>query len=146
MCACRSAIHEFPFSSVQHSVRWLRGKQQEEKENRAKEGGPGEVSADGPYQLRVCWPTLCSDHFLSSTTVCGDHGDVTAGGGAAFDFGAPTAARNAARTLRAMQLRRAVLLEGSPGVGKTALVAALAAASGDTIEPGLCVPFVLSET
>lgn len=32
--------------------------------------------------------------------------------------------------LRALQLRKAVLLEGSPGVGKTSLVAALAAASG----------------
>jgi len=39
---------------------------------------------------------------------------------------APTAARNAYRLLRAMQLRKAILLEGSPGVGKTSLVAALA--------------------
>ena len=44
---------------------------------------------------------------------------------------APTTARNALRALRALQLRRAVLLEGSPGVGKTALVAALAAAAGE---------------
>lgn len=34
------------------------------------------------------------------------------------------------RVLRALQLRKPVLLEGSPGVGKTSLVAALAAASG----------------
>jgi len=52
------------------------------------------------------------------------------GGGAAFNFGAPTTARNALRLLRALQLRRAVLLEGSPGVGKTSLVAALARATG----------------
>jgi hypothetical protein len=50
--------------------------------------------------------------------------------GARFDFDAPTTARNAARVLRAMQLRQAVLLEGSPGVGKTSLVAALAKATG----------------
>lgn len=57
----------------------------------------------------------------------GPHGR---GSGAAFDFGAPTTARNALRVLRALQLRRAVLLEGSPGVGKTSLVAALARATG----------------
>jgi midasin (ATPase involved in ribosome maturation) len=47
-----------------------------------------------------------------------------------FTFKAPTTARNALRVLRALQLRRSVLLEGSPGVGKTALVAALAKAAG----------------
>lgn len=34
------------------------------------------------------------------------------------------------RVLRALQLPKAVLLEGSPGVGKTSLVAALAHAVG----------------
>lgn len=59
--------------------------------------------------------------------------ETNAGGAARFDFGAPTTARNAGRVLRALQLRKAVLLEGSPGVGKTSLVAALAAASGACI-------------
>ena len=51
--------------------------------------------------------------------------------GLQFDFTAPTVARNALRTLRALQLRKAVLLEGSPGVGKSSLVAALAKGSGE---------------
>ncbi|EFJ44763.1 hypothetical protein VOLCADRAFT_121252, partial [Volvox carteri f. nagariensis] len=46
-----------------------------------------------------------------------------------FALRAPTTARNAFRLLRAMQLRKAVLLEGSPGVGKTSLVAAMAKAT-----------------
>jgi midasin len=48
----------------------------------------------------------------------------------AFAFDAPTTATNVRRLLRAMQLKKPVLLEGSPGVGKTSLVAALAAAAG----------------
>eukprot|EP00775_Hariotina_reticulata_P010385 gene10385-10543_t len=50
--------------------------------------------------------------------------------GSRFNWGAPTTCRNAYRLLRAMQLRKAVLLEGSPGVGKTSLVAALARSAG----------------
>ena len=37
---------------------------------------------------------------------------------------------NMRRVLRALQVKKAVLLEGSPGVGKTSLVTALAALSG----------------
>ena len=47
-----------------------------------------------------------------------------------YSLQAPTTATNAQRLLRAMQLHRAVLLEGSPGVGKTSLVSALAKAAG----------------
>ncbi|SCZ88717.1 BZ3500_MvSof-1268-A1-R1_Chr2-1g04590 [Microbotryum saponariae] len=43
---------------------------------------------------------------------------------------APTARLNAMRLLRALQLKKPVLLEGSPGVGKTSLVTAIAAATG----------------
>lgn len=50
-----------------------------------------------------------------------------------FALDAPTTKRNAWRILRAMQLRKPVLIEGSPGVGKTSLVAALAAASGHAL-------------
>ena len=56
--------------------------------------------------------------------------DFTTGIPPAFHLGTPTTARNAFRVLRAMQLRKPILLEGSPGVGKTSLVAAMAAAAG----------------
>ncbi|CAI2169296.1 7876_t:CDS:10, partial [Funneliformis geosporum] len=47
-----------------------------------------------------------------------------------FTLQAPTTLDNAMRVLRAMQLKKPILLEGSPGVGKTSLITALAAASG----------------
>lgn len=50
-----------------------------------------------------------------------------------FTFQAPTAQRNALRILRALQLPKAVLLEGSPGVGKSSTVAAMARAAGKTL-------------
>ncbi|KAI7662989.1 midasin, partial [Hortaea werneckii] len=47
-----------------------------------------------------------------------------------FSFDAQTTRNNAMRVLRAMQLAKPVMLEGSPGVGKTALVTAIASAAG----------------
>ncbi|ELT89072.1 hypothetical protein CAPTEDRAFT_156074, partial [Capitella teleta] len=47
-----------------------------------------------------------------------------------YALDAPTTAKNAGRLMRAMQLTRPLLLEGSPGVGKTSLVAALAKCTG----------------
>ena len=44
-------------------------------------------------------------------------------------FDAPTTKKNALRVLRALQLSRPILLEGDPGVGKTALVEAIAQAA-----------------
>jgi midasin len=46
-----------------------------------------------------------------------------------FTLSAPTSASNAFRVLRAMQLDKPILLEGSPGVGKTSLVMAIARAA-----------------
>ncbi|KAG7342074.1 cobaltochelatase [Nitzschia inconspicua] len=50
--------------------------------------------------------------------------------GSIFDMSAPTTSLNVFRILRAMQVRKPILLEGAPGVGKTSLVSALAAATG----------------
>ncbi|CBI35900.3 unnamed protein product, partial [Vitis vinifera] len=50
-----------------------------------------------------------------------------------FEFLAPTTCKNAFRVLRAMQLAKPVLLEGSPGVGKTSLIVALGKFSGHPV-------------
>ena len=50
-----------------------------------------------------------------------------------FNFGAPTTLSNAMRVIRACQLNKPILLEGSPGVGKTSLVTALASVVGQNL-------------
>ncbi|KAK5174738.1 AAA ATPase midasin [Saxophila tyrrhenica] len=55
---------------------------------------------------------------------------MDAASGSMFSFEPPTTRVNAMRVVRAMQLPKPVLLEGSPGVGKTALVTAIANAVG----------------
>lgn len=47
-----------------------------------------------------------------------------------YSLRAPTTSVNAMKIVRALQIRKPVLLEGSPGVGKTTLIAALAQAIG----------------
>lgn len=47
-----------------------------------------------------------------------------------FNFEAMTPKVNAMRVMRALQLSKPILLEGNPGVGKTAIVTALATATG----------------
>lgn len=47
-----------------------------------------------------------------------------------FNLQAPTTANNAMRVLRGMQVKKPLLLEGSPGVGKTSLITAIADVTG----------------
>ncbi|GME78374.1 unnamed protein product [Ambrosiozyma monospora] len=72
-----------------------------------------------------------SDEFLS----CGDFKIKRSGVvvDKSFNLQAPTTASNAMRVVRAMQVSKPILLEGSPGVGKTSLVSALAKASGNSL-------------
>ncbi|KAI3483940.1 hypothetical protein L1887_53096 [Cichorium endivia] len=56
--------------------------------------------------------------------------DPSTQGSGSFSFGAKTSASNAMRVLRALSVpAKSVLLEGSPGAGKTSLITALAAAA-----------------
>jgi midasin len=50
-----------------------------------------------------------------------------------FDFQAPTTQNNAMRVVRACQVAKPILLEGSPGVGKTSLISALANIAGHVL-------------
>ena len=64
----------------------------------------------------------------SFTIICGTHPIPST---SEFALTAPSTRRNVARLLRALQLaRKPILLEGSPGVGKTSIVSALAKAAG----------------
>ncbi|KAH0536881.1 hypothetical protein FGG08_006284 [Glutinoglossum americanum] len=47
-----------------------------------------------------------------------------------FNLHAPTTKMNALRVIRALQLRKPILLEGNPGVGKTTLITAIAQSAG----------------
>ncbi|OBA28466.1 P-loop containing nucleoside triphosphate hydrolase protein [Hanseniaspora valbyensis NRRL Y-1626] len=50
-----------------------------------------------------------------------------------FHISAPTTSLNLMRVIRAIQVNKPILLEGSPGVGKTSLIQALADATGNSL-------------
>ena len=54
------------------------------------------------------------------------HKQVGTSADSGFAFDAPTTKLNAMRVIRALQVQKPILIEGSPGVGKTTLIAALA--------------------
>lgn len=67
------------------------------------------------------------------TVQIGDFSVARTSGGAdnaAFAFDAPTTKMNLMRVIRALSVKKPILLEGNPGVGKTTLVSALAHACG----------------
>lgn len=79
-----------------------------------------------PFSLTIDDATLRLGDF-SLPRASGSVADVS------FNLEAPTTGVNAMRVVRAMQLQKPILLEGSPGVGKTSLISALAAASGNPL-------------
>ncbi|PIA42933.1 hypothetical protein AQUCO_02000406v1 [Aquilegia coerulea] len=91
--------------------------------------GWGEIgrSAD-----KLCDRIVQSDEYFGITPFSIRKGDNDCNP-KGFEFLAPTTCRNAMRVLRAMQLMKPILLEGSPGVGKTSLVVALGKFSGHRV-------------
>lgn len=76
--------------------------------------------------VEVCGPKLVCGSFVLDRKL--DAPDVTS-----FNLKAPTTASNAMRVIRALQVSKPILLEGSPGVGKTSLITALAQATGNEL-------------
>ncbi|KAI0181074.1 midasin [Hypoxylon sp. FL1284] len=76
-----------------------------------------------PLQVVFNTDELQIGNFSISRTVDGDYPER-------FALDTPTTKLNLMRIVRALQVQKPILLEGSPGVGKTTLVSALARACG----------------
>lgn len=81
----------------------------------------------------TCGLTNCVSEYFKPISVSLDQNELKIGpfvisisGDVQFELRAPTTARNALRVLRALEVSKPILLEGSPGVGKTSLIEALA--------------------
>lgn len=72
---------------------------------------------DKSYAVEVNEQALKIGPFSLTRTVADDTKE--------FNLAAPTTAKNALRVLRGMQAKKPILLEGSPGVGKTSLITAI---------------------
>ncbi|KAG7889896.1 hypothetical protein KL936_002570 [Ogataea polymorpha] len=85
--------------------------------------------------LQPLYTAPCEVHVTEHHVICGEFrvSRVSATEDSNFNLTAPTTAANAMRVVRAMQIHKPILLEGSPGVGKTSLVSALAAAVGKSL-------------
>lgn len=88
------------------------------------------VGMDVLWNYRDVPKLTATDQFLSVGPFSLPRIDNTLGGTPELVFEAPTTRRNTMRIVRALQMTRPILLEGSPGVGKTAIVTALAQACG----------------
>ncbi|XP_067673927.1 midasin-like [Haliotis asinina] len=73
---------------------------------------------------------ISTDEVFSIPPFCIPRGDLHPKFSTKYALQAPTTCMNAQRVLRALQLSRPLLLEGSPGVGKTSLVTAIARSAG----------------
>lgn len=78
-------------------------------------------------------PEVVMDDTTLSIGQFGVQRTTAASSASEFAFHAPTTRLNAMRVVRALQMQKPILLEGSPGVGKTSLVVALAQACGQPL-------------
>ncbi|CAB0035735.1 unnamed protein product [Trichogramma brassicae] len=89
------------------------------------------IESTSDYLMEVDSEDLESDQIYGIPPFFINRGELSlAESFTTFTFQAPTTQQNCLKLLRALQLSKPILLEGSPGVGKTSLVSALAKASG----------------
>ncbi|KAG5922809.1 hypothetical protein E4U42_005244, partial [Claviceps africana] len=90
----------------------------------------GELTGENVSKLYMTEPALVINDKLLSVGAFSTSRYPTGSADPTFAFHAPTTRLNAMRVVRALQMQKPILLEGSPGVGKTTLVAALSQACG----------------